>query len=118
MQVEPLTEKTNKTKGEYEDRSAGGILRAERLRQGLKPIEVAEKLHITRHYLRLIESNDYEKLPAPLFAKGYVKKYAEFLDLDPNEIIGLYNEFISNINSAKTKISDDQKYEIKRMILY
>ena len=75
--------------------SVGEILQRERKRQNLSLHEVADKIHITRNYVEAIESNSFEKLPAMIFAKGYVKSYGEFLKLDLNELMELYETYIS-----------------------
>ena len=75
--------------------SVGEFLRQERKRQNLGINEVANKLHITKNYVEAIESNSFEKLPAMIFAKGYVKSYGELLKLDPNELMELYETYIS-----------------------
>ena len=76
-------------------RTAGGLLRAERQRRGLTEKAVADQLHITMHYVRAIESDQYDKLPGEVFAKGYVKSYATILQLDENEIVRLYDQIVA-----------------------
>jgi cytoskeleton protein RodZ len=73
--------------------TAGDTLREERLRQNLSEKEVADRLHITMHYVKALESNNYEKLPGAVFAKGYIKSYALLLKLDEDNIIGQYDDF-------------------------
>ena len=92
MKVEPLSDEVGKMANEGISRSPGELLRQERSRRGLKKIEVAERLHITKHYVIAIESDSYEKLPGGIFARGYLKKYAELLGLDADQIVILYNE--------------------------
>ena len=58
--------------------TAGDILQRQRQRLGLNEKEVANKLHITMHYVKALETNSYEKLPGAVFAKGYLKSYALF----------------------------------------
>ncbi|NKB32249.1 MAG: DUF4115 domain-containing protein [Pseudomonadales bacterium] len=72
---------------------AGETLRQERQRQNLSEKEVADQLHITMHYVKAIESDNYEKLPGSVFAKGYVKSYAELLELDPDSVLELYDQY-------------------------
>ena len=78
MQIEQPTEDFAEDSVENVLPSVGETLRQERKRQNLSKNEVADKLHITRHYVAVIESNSFEKLPGAVFAKGYVKSYAEF----------------------------------------
>ena len=76
-----------------DSQTAGELLREERLRRGLSEKEVADRLHITMHYVRAIEADCYEKLPARIFATGYIKSYALLLDLDPDRLMELYANF-------------------------
>ena len=71
----------------------GEILQQERLRRGLSEKEIADRLHITKHYVRALEANSFEKLPGAVFAKGYIKNYALLLNLDASDLIRLYEEF-------------------------
>lgn len=73
--------------------TAGEVLQAERLRRDLSEKEVADRLHITMHYVRSIETNCYEKLPGAVFAKGYIKSYALLLDLVVEDVLKLYENF-------------------------
>jgi cytoskeleton protein RodZ len=103
MKVESLSGEVGKIATEGISRSPGELLRQERSRRGLKEMEVAERLHITKHYVTALESDSYEKLPGAIFERGYLKKYAELLGLDADQIVDLYNE----IESQKLGESDD-----------
>jgi cytoskeleton protein RodZ len=84
--------------------TAGEVLHEERLRRGLSEKEVADELHITMHYVKAIESDCYEKLPASIFATGYIKSYALLLNLDPNRLMELYADF----NMQQQEIEQEQ----------
>ena len=79
--------------------TAGNILQQERQRLGLNEREVADQLHITIHYVRALESNNYEKLPGAIFAKGYLKSYALFLGLDVEDLMSRYDELTHQLNA-------------------
>ncbi len=72
--------------------TAGDILQQERQRLGLNEKEIADQLHITKHYVKALESNSYEKLPGAVFAKGYLKSYALLLGLDVEDLLSRYDE--------------------------
>ncbi len=63
--------------------------RMARLREqfNLTPQEVSERLHIRPRYITAIEEGQLEKLPGPVYARGYIQTYAEFLGLDPEPMI-------------------------------
>lgn len=81
--------------------SVGETLRQLRESRQLSEKEVADKLHITMHYVRAIEANKYEKLPGEIFAKGYIKSYALLLELDPGELLAQYDAYQSRRQDRK-----------------
>ena len=96
MPTDPLIEALAETDGAEVAISvltAGDILHQARQRLGLNEKEVADKLHITMHYVKALESNSYEKLPGAVFAKGYLKSYALLLGLDVEDLLSRYDEF-------------------------
>ena len=76
--------------GLEEEQMAGEILkkRREELGQDLK--EIAHILKINSNYLKAIEDEAFEKLPVEVYAKGYIREYARFLNIDPEIIIRAY----------------------------
>ena len=68
----------------------GDILRAEREKKGLTLSDVAEGTRIKVQVLETIENNDFSRIPAPVYGKGFIKLYAEFLGLDPAPLIEEY----------------------------
>ena len=70
--------------------SPGQMLSAARVQQNLSQREVAETLHITMHYVNAIEHDEHDKLPGAVFAKGYIKRYAEIMALDETAVLAAY----------------------------
>ncbi len=66
------------------------MLSAARVQQNLTQREVAETLHITMHYVNAIEHDEHDKLPGAVFAKGYIKRYAEIMALDETAVMAAY----------------------------
>ena len=57
------------------------LLSNERVQRGLSQ-EVANRLLLSRKQLEAIENDEYDKLPGPAFARGFVPAYAKLLGLD------------------------------------
>ena len=95
MAIENDMKDDEATAGDQPSCSAGVLLRAERERIGLSEKDAADALHITMHYLRSVEADRYDKLPGAVFAKGYVRSYAQFLKLDVDQILALYEGSLS-----------------------
>lgn len=92
--------------------SLGDILSQERITQGLSEQDAADKLHITVHYLRSIETDKYEKLPGDIFARGYIKSYAILLGLEPQDLLEKYSFFNTHkmqLAQAESRIREKRK---------
>lgn len=112
----PLNE-LESTKAKNKPITVGARLREERLSRGIKRSEIAIKLHITNHYVKSLEANNFDKLPGAIFVKGYLKNYSELLDLNPTEIIGLYEKFISKENEGRVDKVTPQKQKVKNRLI-
>lgn len=64
----------------------GLTLKSERERRGLTIEAVMEATKISRTNIVAMEEGNRSMLPHPVYAKGFVKSYARFLGLDPDEL--------------------------------
>ena len=69
----------------------GNSLREARLRQGLDFPEAEQATKIRSKYLRALEDERFELLPAQTYVKGFLRTYAEFLGLDGQLYVDEYN---------------------------
>ncbi len=53
--------------------------------------EVARALRLSARHIQALEADDYENLPGPTYVRGYLRSYAQLLDLPVEEIIASYN---------------------------
>lgn len=68
----------------------GSVLRAEREALGVSVREVAETLNLSIAVIEAIESDDLDRLPGTVFARGYVRAYARLLELEPGPLVAQY----------------------------
>ena len=61
----------------------GDALRDARLGRALSLDECQRATRISQRYLQALEEEDFGALPAPVFARGFLRSYAQFLGLDP-----------------------------------
>lgn len=73
-------------------RDAGEWLSSVRNASGLALSEVASKTHIKESHLQAIEAMDREALPARPYAIGFVRAYAEFLELDASLVVERFKD--------------------------
>ena len=65
----------------------GQRLKKARLYRHLLLEEVAEATRIRLAYLQAMEADDFSALPSPVQARGFLRNYAQFLDLDLDQMI-------------------------------
>ena len=68
----------------------GTALRVARKERGLRTADVATELRISADYLRLLESGDFDQLPAPTYVSGFLRSYGKFLGLDGADLAGRF----------------------------
>ena len=69
----------------------GSSLREARLRQDLDFPELEERTKIRPKYLRALEDERFEILPAPTYIRGFLRSYADALGLDGQPFVDEYN---------------------------
>jgi cytoskeleton protein RodZ len=69
----------------------GTSLREARLRQGLDFPELELGTKIRAKYLRALEDEQFDVLPAQTYVKGFLRSYAEYLGLDGQLYVDEYN---------------------------
>lgn len=98
-------------------KKTGQILREARQAQGISIQEVSVHLKINNRILRALEEGDREQLPAKTFLRGFVRSYSQFLKLDENEILALFQSEMGTTHpNMVTKQVDIPKIESIEMI--
>ena len=69
----------------------GEFLRRERELRYISLDDVAERTKISRRYLEAIEEGQYDRLPGEIFVRGFIRSYAQFVGLDPEETLLRYS---------------------------
>ena len=73
-------------------RALGEEFRAAREARGLSLSDVAEQIHIRSVYLQALENDDWAAIGAPVYTRGFIRTYARFLGLDPENAVQRFNE--------------------------
>jgi cytoskeleton protein RodZ len=71
--------------------SLGERFRAAREQRGLTLSDVAEHVRIRSVYLAAIEEENWKAIGAPVYIRGFLRTYARFLGLDPEEAVSQFN---------------------------
>lgn len=69
------------------DQTPGQILKAEREIREIDLEEVAQRLLLSKNTIIAIEEDDYSKISAQVYAEGYLKAYAKFLQIPTDMVL-------------------------------
>jgi cytoskeleton protein RodZ len=70
--------------------SLGSYLRELRQRRGASIDEVSRATRVASQYLHSLEADDHTDLPAPVFTRGFIRAYCQFLGEPPDEALARY----------------------------
>ena len=68
--------------------STGRQLAEARVARNLTLAEVAQQLKLSETQIEALEADLYDRLPGPVFVRGFVRNYARLLELDADALVG------------------------------
>lgn len=74
--------------------TVGQILKAAREKRGYSISEVALHTRIGARYLTALEEDRYETFPSETHITGFIRSYARHLEIDPDNLIGIYKRIV------------------------
>ena len=74
----------------------GEVLKRARTRQKVDIRTVEEQTKIRTKYLRALENEEWDVLPGPAYAKGFLRTYAQFLGLDGDALVDEYRRTVES----------------------
>jgi cytoskeletal protein RodZ len=89
-------------------KAIGAKLQARRNLLSLSHVDIADNLHIRKEFLEALETGQFEVLPSPVQTRGMLANYAEFLNLDVDDILLEYAD------GLQVKRIEKQKKDNKR----
>lgn len=85
----------------------GDQLKQERERRNVALDEIARLTKIRVRYLQALEDGQHERLPGIVFAKGYVRAYAETIGADADRLVGAYVAEQRSLGRLETEASQE-----------
>ncbi|MGH2984356.1 MAG: helix-turn-helix domain-containing protein [Solirubrobacterales bacterium] len=79
----------------------GQALREARTERGIELSEVERATYIRIRFLRAMEEDRWEALPAPAYARGFLSTYARFLGLDDQALVDEYRRSAEGVDRAE-----------------
>lgn len=66
------------------------VLKKTRKKENLSLEELSQRTKIREKYLLALEKGEWQKLPGLAYIKGFLKSYAEAVNLDPEQVLALF----------------------------
>ena len=73
-------------------------------------IDIVKELHLDEHKVRALECNNFDVLGAPVFAKGYLRKYAQLVKVNETEVMADYYQLTRTISPPSFIMSRSKPY--------
>ncbi len=70
--------------------SIGAQLKAAREARGLTTSELAASINTLTQVIQNLENDDFKRMPAPVYVRGFIKLYAQAVGLDPAPLVEEY----------------------------
>jgi len=83
----------------------GETLRKERENKGLSIKDVEAATSIRALYINAIEENNFKIVPGEVYLKGFIRNYANFLDLNGQNMVDLYRQ--QQTSAATPQVSSE-----------
>lgn len=68
----------------------GNTLSRARRARGITLEDAERDTHVSRRYLTALENEDFSVFPAPVYARGFLRTYARYLGLNPDELLRVF----------------------------
>lgn len=93
----------------------GKRLKMAREAKDMDVAQAAEQLHLSRAMVNALEAEDYDKLPARVFVRGYYKNYARLVDVPEETILREFDDRCpdGDCKAAPPVLSRSAKREVR-----
>ena len=96
----------------------GEQLRSARLQKNINLDIIADELKIRTHHLENFENGNYHELPETTYALGFIKSYAQYLNMQTDEILTEFRTILNSRENNDKNIVGIQEAPISRTSLY
>ena len=100
----------------------GKSLRAAREAKGYTTAQLAEATHLAPSVIDNLENEDFSRIAAPIYGRGFVKLYCQAVGLDPKPFISEFMDILDGKRElaikerpVEAKAEGDEKTEVERV---
>ncbi len=90
-------------------RSLGEWLKQRREELGISLEQAQAETRIRAGYLKALEADDFAALPDPIVGRGFLRNYASYLGLDPQQVVARFSEKVTPPEKVALPAPADQQ---------
>lgn len=111
-----MTPEKKSTQSHSDADSIGRRFQSARETKGLSHADISAATHMMEKHIRAIESDDFSALGAAVYARGFIKLYADFLGLDTSAVLNDFGKKVRKKNDAPALLPPQPRSELKAEI--
>ncbi len=81
-------------------KTVGSMLKEARISKGFTPTDIEKAIKIREKYILAIETDNFQALPSPSYAKGFVRNYSEFLGLPTDATMAFFRRQMTDVSKT------------------
>lgn len=93
------------------NKGLGDLLKSSRKAKQLSLDEVVDELKIQKRYIIAMEEEKFDELPGKTYEKGFLRNYANLLEIEVDYVMELYSELYNLPTETVETIENDEKVE-------
>jgi cytoskeletal protein RodZ len=91
----------------------GRFLRQFRELTGMSAMEAASRMNISLHQLNSLEEDDFTNLPAPIYVRSYLRRFAELFDVPEKDLFAAYTRCGESVTPNIQRVSQRERIHAK-----
>ncbi len=91
----------------FASETPGALIRSIREAQNVTAEEVAKRLYLDVQMIKNLESDNYSRLPPPIFVQGYLRAFAKLFNVPEEPLLAAYVKYNPNANTPPALASEN-----------
>ena len=117
FQKRQAAEETKEEIGGSPVSGVGALLRDKREKLGFDLNQIGDMTRLRPYIIEALENEEWDRLPPPVFVRGFIKAYAQTVGLDEIQAMALYKDSGSAQSGEPKPLVESSRRRIQRVLL-
>ena len=86
----------------------GIVLRKARRERNIDEAEVCKELGLSINALKALEGDDFDRLPAEIYVRGYIRSYCSLLEIAEQPVLECYRKYCQQLEQNEVKAQSEE----------